>query len=136
MHEPEPSTFPERTQVGTISEAVIRTLSLNVPEGTPIYFGESNRRHMANTHPKDWEKYGERLERILANPDFVGLHPDGSIEYVVAFGVHIKVAVRVSTGGDYYARSLYHVDSGPAKRFIASGKWKRLVACQTDKDSV
>jgi len=116
----------ERIKIGEFSRAVIETLSLDVDVGTPIYLGESNKSHMERSHPSDFKKYGSRLERIISNPDYVGLRDDGSIEYVKAFGVHIKVAVRITAGGDYYARTLYHVDSNAAKRLVSSNEWKSV----------
>ena len=115
---------PERTKVGEFTKAVVDTLGLDIDVGTPIFIGETNRRHMTRSHPKDFKKYGSRLERVLSEPDYVGTRDDDTIEYIKAFGVHIKIAVRVSVGGDYYARSLYHVDSGTAKRLIKAGEWK------------
>jgi len=116
----------ERTQIGEFSKSVIETLSLNIAVGTPIYLGESNRKHMEKSHPSDFKKYGNRLERIISEPDYVGLRDDGSIEYVKTFGMHIKVAVRITSGGDYYARTLYHVDGNVAKRLVASNEWKSI----------
>ena len=66
---------------------------------------------MQTSHPADFAKYGAELQNILANPDYVGQNPrDGSIEYVKEFlvnGEYVKVAVRLSAGRRYYARSLY-----------------------------
>jgi hypothetical protein len=116
----------ERTKIGEFTQTVIDTLSLELEAGTPIYIGESNLRHMKLQHPKDFKKYGGKLERILANPDYVGKMDDGSVEYVKKFGLFIKIAVRITGGGDYYARTLYHVDDKFAKRLLQSGKWKSI----------
>jgi len=110
-------------QIGEFSEYVIRRLSLSIEAGTPIYLGKSNLKHMQKAHPKDFKKYGTRLKRILSEPDYVGIRDDGSIEYIKAFGMHIKVAVRVTLGGEYFARTLYHVDGTMAKRLISAGAW-------------
>jgi hypothetical protein len=114
------------TQVGKISQRVIDLLGLNITAGTPIYLSTSNIEHMINSHPQDFEDYGMDLENILKYPDYVGINPsDGSIEYVKLFQVknkeYIKVAVRVSAGGNYFARSLYSRDTGKMERFIKKG---------------
>ena len=112
------------TQIGEISQRVIDLLQLDIEAGTPIYIGDSNLKHMRKSHPKDFKKYGSRLERILSEPDYVGLYDDNSIEYIKAFGMYIKVAVRITQGGEYYARTLYHVDDKAARRLIKADKWK------------
>lgn len=118
----------ERVQVGEFSKTVVEILKLDVEVGTPIFIGESNRRHMEQSHPKDFKKYGSRLARVISAPDYVGVRDDGTVEYIKAFGVHIKIAVRVSKGGDYYARSLYHIDDKAAKHLVAVGAWKSVTS--------
>jgi len=113
----------EQIQVGEFSENVVRLLTLAVEAGTPIFLGKSNLKHMQNTHPRDFKKYGSRLKRILSEPDYIGIRSDGTIEYIKAFGMHIKVAVRVTLVGEYFARTLYHVDGNAAKRLISAGNW-------------
>jgi len=110
-------------QIGEISEDVVRILSLPIQAGTPIYLGKSNLVHMQNSHPRDFRKYGSRLARIISEPDYIGIRRDGTIEYIKAYGMHIKVAVRVSLVGEYFARTLYHVDANAAKRLISSKAW-------------
>ncbi|MCL2426492.1 MAG: PBECR2 nuclease fold domain-containing protein [Oscillospiraceae bacterium] len=114
------------TKVGEISQQVIDLLGLSVKAGTPIYLSDSNIEHMVNSHPQDFEDYGIDLENILKHPDYVGTNPkDNSIEYVKLFQVqnkeYIKVAVRVSASGNYFARSLYSRDVSKMERFIKKG---------------
>ena len=117
----------ERERIGEFSVVVVEALELGIEPGTPIYIGESNRKHMARRHRADFDKYGSRIGRIIAEPDYIGFRADdGTVEYVKAFGVCIKVAVRVSASGDYYVRSLYHISDNAFKRFVADGSWKRL----------
>ena len=115
--------------VGSISQNVIRLLGLCTDEGTPIYIGESNIRHMKQKHPDDYSKYGDRIPDILSSPDYVGMNPsDGSIEYVKEFlieGEYVKVAVRIAGTGKYYARSLYVLNPNRVRNFIAKGTLKR-----------
>ena len=116
----------ERWQVGEINQRVINLLGLSIKAGTPIYLSASNIEHMVNSHPYDFEDYGMDLENILKYPDYVGKNPnDDSIEYVKLFKVqnkeYIKVAVRVSAGGNYFVRSLYSRDPSKMKRFIKKG---------------
>lgn len=111
-----------KKQVGKIDKNVIQLLNLPIKENTPIYIGTSNIDHMKSAHPKDYSKYGKYIEDILAKPDYIGMNKkDGSIEYVKEFKIddeYIKVAVRVSNRGTYYARSLYALNKKRVMNFI------------------
>lgn len=115
--------------VGTISDRVSHVLGLNIETGTPIYLGESNIQHMLQRHPADYQKYGDKIPEILANPDYVGTNPtDSSIEYVKEFLInheYVKVAVRISGTGKYFARSLYVLNKNRVRNFIEKGTLKR-----------
>ena len=115
--------------VGTISAKVASLLGLSIPAGTPIHLGQTNVAHMRQSHPDDYAKYGADITAILAAPDYVGLNPsDGSIEYVKEYvidGDFVKLAVRVSGSGRYYARSLYVLNPQRVQNFINKGTLKR-----------
>lgn len=116
--------------VGTISAKVISLLGLDTAAETPIFIGESNIQHMISKHPEDYEKYGSYIPDILSSPDYIAQNPkDSSIEYVKEFHIHqdfVKVAVRVTSGGSYYARSLYVLNPGRVQRFIERGTLKEI----------
>lgn len=84
---------------------------------------------MQQSHPNDYAKYGADIQAILASPDYVGQNPnDGSIEYVKEYKVDndfVKVAVRLSGGDRYYARSLYVLNNNRVKNYIAKGTLKK-----------
>lgn len=111
-----------KKQIGKIDKRVINLLNLPVSPDTPIYIGDSNIQHMKSSHPKDYAKYSSNIIDILKNPDYVAINPkDGSIEYVKEFKIndeYVKVAVRVSGKGTYYARSMYILNKNRVKNFI------------------
>ena len=115
-------------EVGKITAHIASLLGLTIPGELPIYLGKSNITHMMNSHPNEFRKYGNAIPLILSQPDYVGLNPsDDSIEYVKEFAVDndfVKVAVRVSRSGNYYARSLYILNPNRVQNFIAKGTLK------------
>lgn len=119
-----------RKRIGFFSSNVIRTLGLDIPAGTPIYIADSNIEHMKTSHPEDYKKYGNELQNIIANPDYVGKNTkDDSIEFTKEYfinGEYVKVAVRVSTQNIYYARSMYVLNPNRVKNFIEKGTLKKL----------
>jgi hypothetical protein len=116
--------------VGEVTEQIASLLGIDLPEDRRIYFAPSNLAHMQTSHPDEFLKYGQYIEQILSLPDYVGQNPsDGSIEFVKEFFVdshYVKVAVRLSKSGRYFARSLYVLNHNRVKNFIAKGTLKRL----------
>ena len=112
-------------QVGKITQNLISKLNLKIPADTPILLGASNIQHMKTSHPADYSKYGRYIKDILNAPDYVGINKkDGSIEYVKEYVLDnefVKVAVRVSTNGSYFARSLYVLNNNRVNNFIQKG---------------
>lgn len=119
-----------RKRIGSFSSHVIDALALDIPVGTPIYIADSNIEHMKNSHPEDFQKYGDEIQNIITNPDYVGKNSkDNSIEFTKEYyiaGEYVKVAVRVSTSNTFYVRSMYVLNSNRVKNFIAKGTLKKL----------
>lgn len=117
-------------RVGVISEKVATLVGLNGAVGSAIMLGDSNIAHMKSNHPNDYAKYGCDIELILSEPHYVGKNPkDGSIEYVreyVVNGEYVKVAVRISVSGTYFARSLYVLNRNRTQNFIKNGTLLRV----------
>ena len=120
-----------REQIAVITQEVIEALGLDCSPSTPIYLGDYNIEHMKESHPADYNKYERHIEEILNKPEYVGFNPtDESIEYVREYkdknAEYVKVAVRVSLSGDYYARSLYTLRPARVESFIKKGTLKDL----------
>lgn len=100
-------------KVGEIKQREIDLLGLSQLNGTSIFIGQPNIRHMQADHAKDYEKYGRYLEEIINSPKYVSLHPsDGSIQYIKEFyeegsSDRVLVAVRTSKSGKLFARTLF-----------------------------
>ena len=108
---------------------MIELLELELPEGKDIFLGDSNIGHMTTRHPEDFALYGEYIPDILREPDYVAQNKkDNSIEYVREVEidhVFVKVAVRVSTKGQLFARSVYRLNPNRVRSFIDKGNLKK-----------
>ena len=117
-------------KVGSVSENVKKLLELSSVGDDNIYISATNIAHMESSHPSDYAKYKDQLQNILASPDYVGQNPnDNSIEYVKNFIIdneYVKVAVRLSSGNKYYARSLYVLNKRRVNNFIKKGTLKKV----------
>jgi len=104
--------------VGKINQKVIDILGLSIKADTAILLGESNIEHMKSQHPVDFEKYFDKLEDILATPDYVAKHPnDGSIQYIKTFEAHVLIGVRVSRKGALFARTIFEMSAEKVERY-------------------
>lgn len=116
-------------QVGTISQHIAHLLNRQEISNMPVYLGDSNVAHMKMSHPADYAKYGSHIPAILSSPDYVGINTkDDSIELVKEFLIdheYVKVAVRISSTGRLFARSLYVLNNNRVRNFIAKGTLKR-----------
>lgn len=118
-------------QVGTVSEKVIKLLGLEgISADTPIYLGDSNIEHMKSRHLNDYLKYGADISIIINEADYVGINAnDNSIEYVKEYKIddeYVKVAVRVSKGNVFYARSIYVLNKNRVINYINKNTLKKL----------
>lgn len=110
--------------VGVLSKKVIDTFNLNMQVGQTILCGPGNKQHMRNEHPDDFEKYGDEIKNIIADPDFIAKHPKKtSIEYIKKYynsdspEDYVLVAVRASGSGQLYARTLFVMDLSKVERY-------------------
>lgn len=113
--------------IGQINQRVIDLTGVTLLKDTPIYLGESNIQHMMSEHPDDFVKYGDKIAEIIANPDYIAKHPSkDSIEYIKVFhdhvsNEHVLVAVRASSNGVYYARSLFVMTNAKKQKYQSKG---------------
>lgn len=119
-----------KKQIGVINKKVIELLNLGINENTPVFIGKGNENHIKQKHPKDYKKYFKYISVIINNPDYVGINKkNNSIEYVKEFKLnndYVKVAVRVSTKGAMFARTLYTLNHNRVENFIKKGTLKKV----------
>lgn len=125
----------EFEKVGELSEVVVRLLGLVYLPGTPVYIGHSNIEHMKSSHSHDFDRFHSRIPEIIFSPSLIGLNiKDGSIEFISRFpGLrdsrnYIKLAVRASSDGFLFARSLYEVSGTTIQNRLKAGNLKRLTS--------
>lgn len=110
-------------KVGEINEIVISLLNLSLKPSTPIFIGQTNIDHIIKEHPEDFAKYGDKLNEILSDPDYVAKHPKKeSVEYIKVYfdeekEERVLVAVRATNNGIFYARSLFIMAEEKVKKY-------------------
>lgn len=116
--------------IAFINEAVIQLLDLKIAPNTPVYIGDTNLEHIKNRHPYEYGKYFSEIGVIIEKPDYVGLNPkDHSILFVKMYKLeneYIRVAVRITSTGKCYAKTLHLLSTCNAERYIEKGTLKKL----------
>ena len=113
-------------KIGKFSKKIIDLLNLNIPENTEIYIGNQNREHMEKKHSHDYYYYHHLLPNIISNPDYVGIEPkNNSIEYIKEVSIDpsviIKIAIRVSSNGKYFVRTMYNISDHKIQSALSKG---------------
>lgn len=109
--------------IGNLNQKVIAEFGLSLKVGQPIFIGESNLQHMKSQHPQDFEKYADKIEDIIKNPDYIAKHPkknNSAIEYIKVFKTkndHVLVAVRTTGSGTLFARTLFVMDPEKVNKY-------------------
>jgi hypothetical protein len=129
-----------KRQVGVITQATIDLLGLsNIEANKEICVGPTNISHMQRSHPEDFARYGDRLEDVIQSPHYVMLHPsDGSIRFIREYiedGERVLVAVRASSGGSFFARSLYTIEEAKLESYRNTGNLVDYVDGNKDEKS-
>lgn len=116
--------------IGYISQAVIKTLGLHITPNTPVFIGESNIEHIKKPHPYEFDKYYRDISIIINSPDYVGINPkNNSILFVKQYkvnGEYIRAAVKITSNGKYFAKTLHSLSTCNAERYLEKGTLKRL----------
>ena len=113
-------------KIGKFSKKIIDLLNLDIPENTEIYIGNQNREHMEKKHSHDYYYYYHLLPNIIENPDYVGIEPkNNSIEYIKEVSIDpnviIKIAIRVSSNGKYFVRTMYNISDHKIQSALNKG---------------
>ena len=120
----------DKQKIGSFSQKVIELLQLDITAGTPIYIGSSNVEHIKSRHPYEYDKYFPYISDIISTPDYVGRNPsDESVSFVKFYqmgGEYVRVAVRVTTNGTAFAKTLHLLSTANAEKYIEKGTLKIL----------
>ena len=111
-------------QVGLYNKEYNSLLHIELPE-SPIYQSQGLIKHIKNHQHRDMIPYMSLIPYILANPDYIGTHPNtpDSMEYVKIIQDNILVAVKLDhNSGQLYVSSMYSITQGKLNNRIRSGR--------------
>lgn len=117
--------------IGMLTKKVIDTLGLSLKE-TKILLGQDKIKYTEKHKHKfknfdEYKKHIELTPDIIANPDYVALHPNGkSIEYIKRINEIMLIAVRVKPHGFLWVKSVFPISEAKLNVYIESGTAKKL----------
>lgn len=114
-------------EVGILKGEIVVGLGLSLDPNMKILCGDTNIEHMKDEHPEDYEKHGDKMSEILADPDYVNINPNnGSIRYIKKYDDNVLVAVRVTAKRKLFARSLYTISDAKIEYYRKNGNFLDL----------
>ena len=111
-------------QIAKLNFKVIKLLNLKYMNEIPIFIGDTNIKHMKNKHLEDYKNYGKDISNIIKNPN------QNSIEYIKEYKKNndfILVAVRVTSNGKLFARTLFKMTERKKNLYIEKGYAKKYL---------
>lgn len=112
--------------VGKLNNKVIKLLNLSITEELPIILTESSIEHIKSNHEEDYLMYGSKIKDIINNPTYIARNPkQGSIEYIKEYKVnnseYVLVAVRASSKGQMFVRTMFKMTMKKINTYLNSG---------------
>lgn len=114
-------------KVGELTAKVISAFGLDYEEGKEIFLSPKRKRHMEK-HRGEFEDFDgvfARIDEIISNPDYVGLHPNGqSLEYIKKIDGNVLVAIRLSE--KMTVRTMYVIKDTKLENYLKAGRTKKM----------
>jgi hypothetical protein len=116
--------------IGNLEQKIIALLQVNIAEGK-ILIDVLNIKH-AEKHKCEFQseeeyiRHMEHLTDIIQNPDYIGLHPDGtSIQFIKKIDEVMILAIRIRSQGPYWVRTVFPITLGKLQTYIDAGTLKK-----------
>ena len=114
--------------VGSLSENIINLFNLSYEKDSKILLTKDRKKHMLKHKNEfsDFEKTYSRIDEIIQNPEFVGMHPSGeSIEFIKRLDETVLVAVRLNK--NLNVKTMYVISETKLNNYVKSGRTKKIV---------
>lgn len=115
-------------KIGFLDDKVIKLLQIDNSKlgDRNIYLKSSRKKHMEKHRNEfnDFESTYNRIDEIIMNPDYVGIHPNGkSIEYIKIIEKTTLVAVRLDK--KLTVRTMFPITKEKLQLYLKSGSTKK-----------
>ena len=120
------------TVIGKLTKEIIELLEIEIDEEKNIIIWKDRIKYIEK-HKSDfdseeeWKEHVEAIPEIIANPDYVGIHPSGkSIEFIKKIKENMLVAVRLTNKKTLNFRSSYPISEKKLQTYLKSGTLKSV----------
>lgn len=119
----------DKRLIGILKPEIVIRFGL---QNSIVYIGEQNIEHIRRKHLNDYNLFYDKLSEIINTPDYVGKHPhNNSIELVKEFIIqekhYVKVAVRITSNGILFARTLYTLNESKFLRKLSNNHYEKIL---------
>jgi len=102
--------------LGKLPKVISNHYNLNCDSNNVMVFPGAIK-HIEKRHPQDLEKYFNKIEEIISNPDYVGQKPKEpkSVELIKEFEDDVLVAIKLDPSGYIYLSTMYSLQNAKFK---------------------
>lgn len=117
--------------VGRLEKKIVDLLGINLAEMDILFSKdkiEYTKKHINDFNDyESFKKHVEATPDIIAEPDYVGVHPNGqSIEFIKEIDEITLVAVRIKPVGILWVKSVFPITRSKLNSYLKSGTLKKL----------
>ena len=119
-------------KIGELSQEIINTLHLNLKPQN-IYLWENRvmehcKKHEAEySSPQAFVEAVERIPETITDPDYVGIHKNGNIQFVKRYSDISLVGVKIiKSDNSLLFRTIYPISESKLKNSIKNGKLYKM----------
>jgi hypothetical protein len=119
-------------KIGELTQEVIDALNLNLkPQNINVWstrIPEHCEKHKQDySTPNSYNQAIQNIPLILKEPDYVGIHKNGNIQYIKRLDDISLVGIQILKGsGNLLFRTIFPISEAKLKNFIKSGKFVSL----------
>lgn len=110
--------------VGELKQEIVNLLKINLKPGV-IFLYPGAIKHIKKRHLDDFYKYFQKIPEIIADPDYVGVHPNekDSMEFVKNFEDDVLVAIKLDIKKGYlYLSTMFSLPKSKVPKRIRTGR--------------
>lgn len=116
-------------RVGKIKSDVKNLLNINT-DIDDVLMSDGFIKHLDKRNHSNMYSYLDKIEEIIANPDYVGVNPrekDISLEYVKLFNDNVLVGIKLDVKNNYfYTATMHEISNLKLSQRIKNGRLKRF----------
>ena len=118
-------------KIGSIKKEVLNLFQIKINHDIPVFIGDANINHIKTKHPKDYQKYGDKIKEIIIDPTYVAKHPKKeSIEFIKEYKEtedYLLVAVKITIHQVAFIKTMFVMSETKKEKYLKSGFLRKIL---------